>query len=235
MTPEDQPNQPVPDSQRLPWEREVGWLGTFFSTSVMILLSPARAFALRPAGAYYKPWLYVWLVGLVGSLFLTFMGATVGPDAGANPVEEVLAALVPEMLFSAMGLLGLAVVGWLAHHFLRSKAPTTIPLWAAWRALAYSNAAMLLIIPVGLLQMAILATSSGSDDEFSATLMLLTLPLFLLVIGYGLYLQCLALDSVYSCGKKRAFIGLLQAFFAGAVLTAVLMFIVTMLVGLGGA
>ena len=232
---QSQVNQPVPDSQRLPWEREQGWAGTFLSTSLMIIFAPSRTFALRPAGAYYKPWLYVFIAGLMVSLFLTFMHASINSDASVNAMEEVLADLVPEMLLGLVGLAGLAVAGWLVHYFAKFKATAQAPLWATWRVLAYSHAVMLLLIPIGLLQMGLLAAGSNSGNELAYTLMMLTLPVFLAVIAYGIYLQCVGIDSVHGCGRRQAFLILVQAFFALGLMIGGLVLVLVIVGGGSGA
>lgn len=234
MTDEAQPNQPVPDSQRLPWEREQGWAGSFFTTSVKILRRPSQAFSLRPAGAYYKPWLYAWLVTFACNLFMTFMLASISEKADINAIEEALTGLVGEMLLAFAGLIGLGVWGWLIHYFAKSKATAQAPRWATWRALAYSHAAMLLVIPLGLVQMALYAAGSGSGNEFAATLMMLTIPVFLAIVAYGVYLQCVGLDCVHGCGKGRAFLAIVQSYFALTILIGCLFAIVLTLFGLGG-
>lgn len=222
--PEVPTNQPVPDSQRLPWEREQGWLMGFFTTCFMIVFNPKQAYGLRPAGAFYKPWLFLFLVGLPGLYVSTYFDPVLIEPAEAGASPGVISLTSETLLFCALRLVSLAVVGWINHKFLVPKVSTPAPLWATYRALAYSSAVNLFSIPLDYLSA---VAVRGNSPEGA----MLTMP-SMIVYVYAIYLQCVGLAAVHDCDSKTALISILKT---ALVLVPVVMVIILTIANFTGA
>ncbi len=196
--------QPVPDSLRLPWEREQGWLMGFFTTCFMIVCYPKKAYALRPAGAFYKPWLFVFLAGLPGLCISTYFDPVLFEPEAAGASPDTLALIAETLFFSILSLGTLAIVGYINHRFLAPKVAEPAPLWGTYRALAYSSAVRLLAIPLDYF-----SGASMANDPASPETGMLGLPSMMLWI-YGLYLQCVGLAAIHHCDVKTALISILK-------------------------
>ncbi len=158
----------------------------------MIIFAPSRTFALRPAGAYYKPWLYAFLASLTGGL----AGQAADLAFGGNSGYEILLDRLPlQVLWAVVGLGGLALYAWVAHVLLRSNTAPA-PYWATARVLAYTAAVPMLYAP---LEGALDGLTKGQGFSPDVTVMIIPFAV------WGVYLQCLALDLIHGKGKWRTF------------------------------
>lgn len=208
--------QRVPDNQRLPWEREQGWLAGFFLTCYLIVFRPKQAFALRPAGAYYKPWLFLWLVGLPGLLISTYYDPMLFRPAAGQFHPGLWPLFEEALILGGLGIVELVIIGAVCHAFIKRAVEQPAPLWATYRAFTYSSAVNLFTLPLDYIS----AEAPAQSGWVVA---------YMVVYVYAVYLQCVGLGAAHGCEPRTALTAIIKTILVLVPITVVVgMFIVPM-------